>query len=183
MVTFARFSFTLVMRKWIEHQQRDETITINRHRVTSKAVVTKTTPAPWCLLSFQCRVASHFVFPSPWAHTHSETWALKTCPSEFLFEEIFGEETRDWRNSESPWRKLSKEMGMLGLGSEKDDLILCSCLIRSTCSLKSRSWLQRTPKAYFFFMFKAESVIFSPSFQTCSLASNLPNASLSYSLF
>lgn len=34
-----------------------------------------------------------------------------------------------------------------------------------------------------FFMFKVESIIFSPSFQTCSLASNLPNASLSYSLF
>lgn len=151
LITFARFPFTLGMRrKWIEHQQGDKTITINRQDLEqgkseqkqSLDLLTVNSPA-------SARLQITFCFLLPELTHISETHDLKSCPFEFLFKEIFGQKRQGYRNSKSSWRKLSKGMVVFGLGSEEDNLILCSCLIRITGSLKSRPWLHWTPKAYF----------------------------------
>lgn len=71
-VTFARFPFTLAMRKWMEHQWRGQDNNNKQIPLKSKAVITKTIsglldspllPAPGC------KSLSVSFFP---AHTHAE---------------------------------------------------------------------------------------------------------------
>lgn len=117
--------------------------------VESEAVITKTIPAPLtvALLSEPgCKSLS--VSFSLSSHTFRDTGS-ENVPMWVLVQGNSWIRETGLKKFRSSWRKLSKEMVVLGLGSEQNDLILCSCLIRITLCLKSRSWLRWTPKAYF----------------------------------
>lgn len=181
MVMSARSSFTLAMRKWIEHQQGDETITINRHGATSKVVVTKTTPAPWRLLSFQRQVANHCVSFSLSSHTLRDMGS-ENVPVWVLMHGNVWIRDGGLKKLRVTLEEVIKGDGSAGLGKWREWLNFVFLSNQKHLQPQKQILIAADAKGIFF-MFKVESIIFLPSFQTCSLASNLPNASLSYSLF
>lgn len=147
-------------------------------RPESEAVITKTIPAPLTVA----------LLPEPGCKSFSVSFSL----SSHTFRDTGSENVPVWvlvqgniwiretglKKFRSSWRKLSKREGgvRLGKGTERLNSLFPS---NQNHLPPQKQVLIAVDAKGIFSMFKAESIIFSAFFQTCSLSSNLPNTSLS----